>query len=381
MKVLRVTSSMNPDEGGVVEAINQACKLFNDNKYRMDVLCHDESNVKKHEDSKDYCIISLGKGVTSYKFNIKLIHWLINNSRKYDLVIIDGLWQFHSISGFILKLLGVPYFVFVHGMLDPYFNSNKLKYFKKLPFWFLIERNILAMANGVIFTCEEEKRLAAKSFPFYKVKPLICSLGVEGCINQPEVTSEAFLDTYPDLRDKSFMLFLSRVNPKKGLDLLIKSFARLSDTHGKVIAIAGPSNAAYKEELMSLIRNEGIENSVFWLGSIRGDVKWGAYELADCFILPSHQENFGIVVAEALSTSTPTLISNKVNIYDEVERFSAGFVSEDTVDGTFDSLNRWLSLTPEEKSNMGKQAYLCYSSCFSTASAYSQLKKCLDLIA
>jgi glycosyltransferase involved in cell wall biosynthesis len=87
-----------------------------------------------------------------------------------------------------------------------------------------------------------------------------------------------------------------------------------------------------------------------------GDMKWGAFQASDAFVLPSHQENFGIAVAEALGCGLPALISDKVNIWREVETDGAGFVAADTVEGTVSSLTRWLELEPSLAAAMRAQA-------------------------
>jgi glycosyltransferase involved in cell wall biosynthesis len=89
---------------------------------------------------------------------------------------------------------------------------------------------------------------------------------------------------------------------------------------------------------------------------LQGDRKWGAYHAAEVFMLPSHQENFGIVVAEALACSVPVLISDKVNIWREIETDRCGLVGPDTVAGTVDLLTRWLALPGEERLQMGRNA-------------------------
>jgi glycosyltransferase involved in cell wall biosynthesis len=110
---------------------------------------------------------------------------------------------------------------------------------------------------------------------------------------------------------------------------------------------------------------------------LTGDIKWGAYQVADCFILPSHQENFGIVVAEALSTGTPVLITNKVNIWREIDAAKAGIVDNDDVEGITKLLNHWFKLTAEEKRDMANKAKICYQNNFSIESAVTELERVL----
>jgi glycosyltransferase involved in cell wall biosynthesis len=378
MKILRIIRSMNPAQGGVTEAVNQAALPFNSGRHQMDVLCFDEPSASWIIENSNYAVHALGEGKTTYGFHFSYLIWLWKNARNYDVVILDGLWQFFIWGGYALKLLKVPYCVFTHGMLDPYFNENKLKYIKKLPFWLLVERNVIAMASATIFTCQEESQLAAKSFPCYSANPKVATLGVEGNDRSGKELSELFLAEHQPLKDKRFALFLSRINEKKGIDLLVNALGQLKHLPDDfVLAIAGPDSNGLKAKLTVQIERQGLSDRVVWLGMLSGDVKWGAYHAADVFVLPSHQENFGIVVAEALSTATPVLITNKVNIWREINEAGAGLVENDDVAGIERLISRWLALTSLEKTEMSCRAKVCYEANFSIESAVGDLENIL----
>ena len=369
---------MNPAQGGVVEAVNQAALSFNNEKHQMDVLCLDNPSSAWVIENNSYTVHAIGEGKTSYGLHLTYLAWLWKNAKSYDVVVIDGLWQFLVLAGYILKWLKTPYCVFTHGMLDPYFNKDKLKYIKKLPFWFSSERNVIAMSDAVIFTCQEESELAERSFPYYRATPKIATLGIEANAGDKEGLTATFLNEFPELIDKCFTVFLSRIHEKKGIDILIDALGQLKNLPDDfMLAIAGPDSNDLQFKLNKQIEALGLTNRVVWLGMLNGDVKWGAYHAADVFILPSHQENFGIVVAEALSTATPVLITNKVNIWREIDTAGAGFVENDDVDGIKTLLERWLSLVDEDKQVMAKNASLCYENNFSIESAVQGLEKVL----
>jgi glycosyltransferase involved in cell wall biosynthesis len=378
MKVLRIIRSMNPAQGGVVEAVNQSALSFNNKKSQMDVLCLDDPSAPWVVANNNYIIHALGVGKTAYGFHFSYFNWLRENAKDYDVIVIDGLWQFLVVGGYVLKHLKVPYCLFIHGMLSPYFNKDKLKYIKKIPFWFLVERNVIAMANAVIFTCEEEKRLAESSLPFYRGRSVVATHGVEGVTEESGILADAFLSVFESLKDKKIILYLSRIHEIKGIDLLIDALGKIKKNPDDVVlAIAGPDSNGLKAKLIVHIEKQGLSNRVVWLGMLSGDVKWGAYHAADVFVLPSHQENFGIVVAEALSTATPVLITNKVNIWREIDEAGAGFVENDDVGGVEGLLNRWLALSNTEKSEMSGRAKACYEANFSIESAVDDLERVL----
>jgi len=382
MKTLRIIRSMNPAQGGVVEAVNQAALAFNNEKHQMDVLCLDDPDADWVVGNDSYHVYALGEGKTAYGVHFGYLKWLWKNARNYDVVIIDGLWQFLVLGGYVLRLLDVPYCVFTHGMLDPYFNKDRLKYIKKLPFWFLSERNVIAAAHATIFTCKEESILAEKSFPLFRAKPHMASLGVQPYLSSGTDLNVIFLSEFSELVDKRFALFLSRIHKKKGIDILIDALSNIKNLPDDfMLAIAGPDSNDLKAQLEAQIEQHGLSDRVVWLGMLSGDVKWGAYHAAEVFVLPSHQENFGIVVAEALSTATPVLITNKVNIWREIDAAGAGFVENDDVGGIEVLLNKWLCLSNSERQAMSSMAKACYLENFSIKSAVDDLERVLMAVA
>jgi glycosyltransferase involved in cell wall biosynthesis len=98
---------------------------------------------------------------------------------------------------------------------------------------------------------------------------------------------------------------------------------------------------------------------------IQGDAKWGALYGCEAFILPSHQENFGIAVVEAMACNKPVLISNKVNIWREIENANAGIVEEDTLDGANQLFYKWEQLSLNEQIEMGNNGFKVYRQEFS----------------
>jgi glycosyltransferase involved in cell wall biosynthesis len=375
MKILRVITTMDPQSGGVVEAVQQSANSFSNSVNSMDILCFDDPNSPFLKESNTFVLYAIGKSKTGYGINLSYLNWLWANARSYDVVVLDGLWQFLSLGGYILKLLKVPFCVFTHGMLDPYFNNDKLKYIKKLPFWFCIERNIISLAAATIFTCKEESVLALNSFPFYKSTPMIATLGVEQNFINCNFVIKEFYKMFPELEGKRIILFLSRINKKKGIDTLINAVSKMSNIpDGFVIALAGPDNDGYRAKLEKQIETLELSDKFYWLNMLSGNAKWGAYHAAEAFILPSHQENFGIVVAEALSTSTPVLITNKVNIWQEIQGMSAGLVENDNIEGVKLLLENWLSLSCKDKKSMRNNAMKCFNKYFTVDAASTSLE-------
>jgi glycosyltransferase involved in cell wall biosynthesis len=309
------------------------------------------------------------------------VPWLRAHAGSYDAVIINGLWNYASFGAWrALHNMPIPYFVFTHGMLDPWFNTAyPTKTFFKSVFWRLLEHRVLRDAKGVMFTCEEERQLARNSFAPYEAREFVVGYGARDVAGDPNAQRSAFLAKAPATEGRKLILFLSRIHEKKGVDLLVKAFARHAGSHPEYdLIIAGPDQSGLQASLRRLAEDLGVANRIHWPGMLTGDAKWGAYRAAEFFALPSHQENFGIVVAEAMALSRPLLVTNKVNIWREVEADSAGIVTDDDVEGVSDGLGRMLAMTDAERATMGVAARRSFEERFDLEKNALQL---LDVIA
>src|SRR5690606_10638348 len=139
------------------------------------------------------------------------------------------------------------------------------------------------------------------------------------------------------------------------------------------LVMAGPDQTGWSSTLKAQADSLGIASRITWTGMLQGDEKWGGYYASEVFCLPSHQENFGIVVAESLACGKPVLISNKVNIWREIEADNAGFVADDTVEGTEQNLRRWLAQSSTEYEAMAERASDCFASRFHIRRAAERL--------
>jgi glycosyltransferase involved in cell wall biosynthesis len=264
-------------------------------------------------------------------------------------------------------------------MLDPWFKRTyPAKHFKKLLYWPWGEYRVLRDAAAVLFTSEEERRLARESFGLYRCNEKVVSYGTAAPPN-PNGAREKFFEALPQLRGQRFFLFLGRLHEKKGCDLLIGAFLELRNLSGAPIhlVMAGPcSDDNYLQRLRQMASDAG--GSIIFPGMLTGDLKWGALSAADAFVLPSHQENFGIAVAEALACGTPVLISNKINIWREIEADGAGLVENDDLAGTTNLLKRWLATASDARAMMRENARKCFATRFEIERATDSL---LEVIA
>jgi len=354
MRILHTIRSANPEGGGVIETVKQfSCAL--------EAQGHDVTIASLDAPGDEWVkacphhVEALGPGRNNYGSSTRFVPWLQANARSFDAVVVNGLWQFQSFGVWkALRPTRQPYFVFPHGMLDPWFKRTyPLKHAKKWLYWPWAEYRALRDARAVLFTCEQERRLARESFWLYRCHEQVVPLGIAPPDGDRDAQREQFLNHFPQCRGQRIVLFLGRLHEKKGCELLVRAFAATASTDPNLrLVMAGPEqqDAAPWRELAAQL---GVAEQIVWTGMLAGELKWGALHAAEVFALPSHQENFGLAVVEALACGLPVLISREVNIWREVVESGAGFAEEDSVDGTTALLRQWLALTPDEREQMG----------------------------
>jgi glycosyltransferase involved in cell wall biosynthesis len=258
---------------------------------------------------------------------------------------------------------------------------------KKWLYWPWAEYRVLRDAAAVLFTSQEEMTLAAQSFWMYRCTPLVVNYGTAAPPDDTSRQRELFLETFPSLRGQRLILFLGRIHEKKGCDLLIEAVSalRASTPEPRLpwhLIMAGPvAENSYRRRLKDLIYRMGMTAAVTWTGMLTGDLKWGAFRAADVFILPSHQENFGVAVAEALACGLPVLISRRVNIWREIVADQAGFAEQDDQEGTRRLLMQWMSLDEATRCRFRGNARRCFSERFEIGAAATRIAEALERVA
>jgi len=371
LRILHVIRSVDPRGGGPIEGVKQMAARNQDNGHSIEIASMDDPQAPGVVNCPLPCH-AFGPPWLGYGYSRTFVGWLRQNRARYDIVVVNGIWQYHAFGTWrALHGTDTPYFVFTHGMLDPWFkHTYPLKHVKKWLYWPWGDYRVLRDATAVFFTCEEERRLARQSFWLYKCHEFVVNYGTNGPEGNAAKQKLVFFDAFPKTREKNNLLFLGRVHVKKGADLLLKAFAALLDESAVPdmdrwhIVMAGPHDHAYGYKMMALTKQLGLSERVTWTGMLSGDLKWGAIYDADAFVLPSHQENFGIAVAEALACGVPVLISNKVNVWREIVEDHAGFASEDNLDETKAMLKHWMTLPVAEKAAMRENARACFSKHF-----------------
>ena len=250
---------------------------------------------------------------------------LAGGIREADLVHIHSLYLFHDlIAGHYCRSYGVPYLVRPHGTLDPYLYRRHRwrKYVMEAAF----ENRNIRRAAALHFTSEEEERLARPHIG--DVPGVVVPLGVDLREFQELPAAGRFRERFPEIGQKEIILFLGRINFKKGLDLLVQALARVlrkrRDLH---LVVAGPDDDGWGARVKGWLQQEGIADCATFTGMLLGEEKLAALRDARIFVLPSYSENFGMAVIEAMACGLPVVISDRVNIWREVEAAGAGLVT------------------------------------------------------
>ena len=376
MHILHVIGSLSPADGGPPEAVRQLAEIYAECRDPLEILCQDPPDAPWLKDFP--CPVhALGqRWLGRYGLSPRLWRWLHHNASRFDGIVMNGLWIFPDIAVHsAARRARVPYLVFAHGALSPWFEQFRLKHIKKTIYWPL-QYAVLRDARSVLFTSAIERDQATHSFRPHRWNANVIPYGINEPKADPAGQIQAFYAQMPMLRDRRFLLFLSRLHVVKACDLIIDAFARVAGEFPDVdLVMAGPDQVGWKAALQQQCTQAGIAHRVHWPGMFAGDVKWGALRAADALLLPSHTENFGVVIVESLAAGRPVLISNKVNISPDIGACGAGLVDDDTSDGIERLLRRWLELPAAERDAMAARASACFRERYSMKRAVATIKE------
>ncbi len=379
--------TLDPSAGGVARSVLLLSDALAQTGHEVEIVSLDlpDSAWLRAMKLKAY---ALGTNTSTYGYSARLLPWLREKGGRFDSVVVNGVWQYHSFAAW-RRYAGspTPYYVVPHGMLDPWFKRTyPFKHLKKWLYWPWAEYRVLRDAAAVLFTTEQERLLARESFWLYRCHEVVVNLGITTPAVDWKEAREDFYAAVPSLREKPFLLFLGRLHEKKGCEELIRAFAAFRSAsapgNGVQLVLAGPCvDNNYLQHLQRLT-NELFSPAdavpVLFTGMLTGNPKWGAFAAAEAFILPSHQENFGIAVVEALASGIPVLISNQVNIWREIVADGCGYAENDDLAGTRRLLERWQATPAAERVEMSARARACFAQRFEINQAVDSFLRVLE---
>ena len=379
IKILRIISTLNPKYGGPSKAIIDSSIVLAQKGFHVDILTCDGKNEVFFK-SKKIKIINKGPSFFgTYWFNPKLFFWLKKNKDKYSSFIIHGIWQFKTLLARLL--IKKKYYVFLHGQLDPFFETNFFKLIKKKLYWFLFEKKNLIDAKSILLTSKGEMQTLNKTFvDTNNIKKKIVKYGIIEPKFRKQDLKKNFYKKYQQLKNKDFFLFLGRFHEKKGCEIIIEAVKKLGKNFNDLILMAGPlENNTYERKIINLIRTYNLDKNIIVSDAIFNDLKWGAIQESKAMLLPSHGENFGVSLVESMCFGKPVLTTNKVNISKEILKFKAGYISNDNVNSYKRIITKFNSLNKSKVNKMSQNAQLCFKKNFNLISdkdsLYNLIKK------
>lgn len=284
-----------------------------------------------------------------YKFSLDLMGWLKERAQDFDIAHIHALFSpFSSIAALVSRREKLPYILRPLGTLDPA-DLRKKKQLKKI-YAAVLEKPNIANAAAIHFTSKEEARISERFGA--TTRDLIIPLGV----TPPKDTGEKD-PQFQELKqrldpNKPIILFMSRIEPKKGLDLLLPALEKLIGEgidFQFVLAGSNPQDPGYEANIRQKIESSVLVSHTLIAGFVTGGVKAGLLNAADVFVLPSYYENFGIAVAEAMVAGTSVVISDRVHIWPDIAEAEAGWVSGCEVEAIAAGITEALSSREERK--------------------------------
>jgi len=363
MRILHIIQYLASNYGGPASVVKDICKGLVSSSEGHEVTIYTtnldypkgylevETNCPLEQDG--YTIWYFHAELQFYGFSSQLFKKLLSSIKNFDMVEIHGIYRFpQTVAAYIARFHRVPYIICPHGALDPFLYAQKRNYWLKR----LYEKNVdfpnLNHASAIHYTAEQEYELT-KPLKL-KAPHFVIPWGLH--LEDYTACSKAgsFKERY-GLDEKRIILYLGRLNFKKGLDILIDAFGRLCKDHSDtVLIIAGPDNEGYSTQLRSWIAERDLQTQVVFTGLLLGQAKLDAFQDADVFVLPSYTENFGITIIEAMACGLPVVISDKVNIWREIQRAGAGLVTACDASEVFHAIAQILD-DPAKAVEMGIQ--------------------------
>lgn len=364
---IQIVGSLAPETGGTARSASLLSQGLAENNCRVSLIAFDlgpgfsEPLLPQHPLLDIYIlstVLSLGMKPLLTPELPRLLKDL-TDSNPDTVIHVQGIWlPYLGIASRFAVRRGLPLVVSPRGMLTPW--AMQYRGFRKKIAWQLYQKRWINRASMIHCTGEEEAR----------------QIGTLGIIQPKVVIPNGTLIPDKIVRrstdQEKTILFLSRIHPKKGLLNLLDALAGV-DLKGWEVALAGYDEGSYRAVVEQAVQKKGLSSKVKFQGPVGDSEKWQVYRDADLFVLPSHSENFGIVVAEALAAGLP-VITTTGTPWQDLERCGCGWWVKPEVSEIRKALNEALALTDEERWAMGKKGRELVKDQYSWKSIGAQMK-------
>ncbi len=290
--------------------------------------------------------------IKDYKISFSLTKWLWNNVKNYDLVHTNAIFSYAILPAYwACQKDRVPYIVTPRGMLEPWALSYKA--WKKLFYYRLLEKPALNRANAIqMLASTEAKRTESLNL---KAPFTIVPNGIHRQDFEPLVSPELFYQKFPETKNKQLIIFLGRIDPKKGLDLLANAMGKIHDQFSQAhLVIAGPDNIGFLNTAKNYFSEAGCLDKVTFTGILTGRLKYSALSAAEIYVAPSYSEGFSMSVLEGMASGLSCVITTGCN-FPEAAELNAAYEVDIDADKIANALTKCLQNSQEAKA-MGERA-------------------------
>ncbi|WP_247234959.1 glycosyltransferase [Telluribacter sp. SYSU D00476] len=273
------------------------------------------------------------------EFSTELYDYLKKNIHRYDVIHIHGIWHFGSLAPFLIENK-VPKVITIHGLLDRW--AIRHSQWKKQLVTFLYQKKLLGKADLIQINNTDEEEDVIQYLGYRPRNMVIVPNGMKMADYTNLPTKGTFRSEFKVPANKKLLLFMGRLNIKKGLDLLLPAFEEYNRQHQDTILILAGPDDGYQEKTEAFIREKGMESSIRMVGMLTDKVKKAALADADLFVLPSYSEGFSIAVLEAMTAGVPTLVSDRIGFGDYLRQYDSACITPLTVEGVSQGLFKTL---------------------------------------
>lgn len=328
MRIVHYISEVVAEHGGVVKAVLDLCDALSNRGHEVTLLTQNPQDVPKEWAQNTRAPVVCQTQISRNPLGQPSLEGLANALNRAEVVHLHTPWELTNLTiARGLRRRAIPYIVSIHGMLDDWCMAQRG--LKKRLFLAATGRRFLERAARVHCTAEGERQQATKWMP--KAHTAVLPLLVDLTEYDTLPGTEPALAAFPQLATAApKVLFLSRLHPKKGVEILLRAAAEVTRRGVDLeLFIAGPGEDDYVNRLMRLANELNLGAKTHFLGMVRGAQKTSLYQAADLFVLPTHQENFGLVLVEALAGGTPVITTSGVDIWPELEQAGSAIVAAD----------------------------------------------------
>ena len=380
LKVLQVTPSMSPSWGGPAVVVSELTTELARRGVKSQIVTAHGYRVGMGQ------VATPRVPITSYAtefpaqlwtgYSRPMTRFMRDKAGSFDLIHVHEIWHYPAFAAFCAaRRHKVPYVVTIHSELSDW--GLRQKALKKRTYRFFVLDRMLREAGALHVITQAEKEQVRKLG--FNTPVVVAPNGIEQSRFADLPSPQSLIERFPKLNGKRVALFLGRLHPKKGLDILARSFSAIAGQfEDLVLLIAGPDKFGTQKNMEAILRAEGLLGRTVFTGLLTGDDKLAAMSCADLFVLPSHSDVLGIAVLEAMAARLPVIITTGCE-FPEVAEYEAGLITEADASSIADAIARLLA-DAELCRSMGQQGHKLVAERYSwqaTAATMSDLYRTL----